>query len=227
MPSDALVGLLSGIGEVRDLQRANPTPPGGMPARPPVVRAINRSSVVLLTSHLERYLHALNEEALTYVNVHVIDGPGVPEGIRLQHSRVSVDRMFETQWDNRSAQLVDFSQRDSWLWGPSPKGDLDADRLLTWMKSPSPERIERLFAMWGVTNIFDRVTRQPHTKARMRLKIGELVGKRHNIAHGDFTTEATYRDIATYMSVVRQFCKRADAVMSRVVSRGLDIDLPW
>ena len=31
MPSDALQSLLAGIEEVRDLQKANPTPPGGLP----------------------------------------------------------------------------------------------------------------------------------------------------------------------------------------------------
>src|SRR5688572_29172040 len=58
MPSDAFSGLVAGIEEIRHLQAANPTPIGGIAARSNVVRAINRSSVVLLTSHLERYIRA-------------------------------------------------------------------------------------------------------------------------------------------------------------------------
>ena len=227
MSSKALTELLVGIQEIRDLQAANPTPRGGLPARPKVVRAINRSSVVLLSSHLERYLHALCEEAVAEVNQSAIAGASLPAILRLQHSQVGVDAMLETQWQNRSAQLSDFVSSDSWLWGNAPKGTLVADRLLQWMKSPSPERIKRLFELWEIQNIFARITREPHTRGRFWLKLGELVEKRNNIAHGDSTTEATYQDIAAYLAVVREFCTRADRVLSRTLAVRLGVPLPW
>ena len=87
MPSDALKSLLAGIDEVRDLQAANPTPRGGLPDRPRVVRAINRGSVVLLSSHLERYLRGLNEEAVGVIDAAATGGSALPEILRLQHSK--------------------------------------------------------------------------------------------------------------------------------------------
>jgi len=227
MPSNALLSLLTGIQEVRDLQHANPTPPGGMPSRPQVVRAINRSSVVLLASHLERYLRALNEEAVGAVNRTAVPGTVLPEGLRLQHSRVPIEDMLETQWDNRATQLGSFVLQDSWLWGNAPKGDLAADRLLQWMRSPFPERIMRFFALWGVVDVFGEVTRRSHTRARLWLKLKELIEKRNNIAHGDATTGATYQDIASYLSVVWEFCKRADKVLGRAVGQHLRAAPPW
>jgi hypothetical protein len=227
MPSGALLDLFAGIEEVRDLQLANPAPRGSLPARSRVVRAINRSSVVLLASHFERYLWGLNEEAVDAVNASAVAGGLLPLGVRLQHSRTAVDAMLETQWDNRSSQLETFASRDSWLWGAAPKGELDPDRLMRWMKSPLPERVTRVFGMWGVDDVFGTVTRVPHRKARYFKKLEELVSKRNRIAHGDRTTDATSHDISSYLSVVKEFSTRVDRVMARAVARHLGAGTPW
>jgi len=227
MPSGALLDLLAGIEEVRDLQLANPTPLRGLPVRSSVVRAINRSSVVLLTSHFERYLRGLNEEAVDAINASPIAGTLLPEALRLQHSRTAVDGMLETQWKNRSIQLQIFAKQDSWLWGNAPKGDLEADRLLRWMRSPSPDRVKKVFGMWGVDDIFSRVTRVPHQRARFWTKLDELVDKRNRIAHGDRTTGATFQEISSYLAVVREFCTRADRIMARAVSQHVGTVAPW
>ena len=54
-----------------------------------------------------------------------------------------------------------------------------------------------------------------------------LAFKRNDIAHGDPGAEATYRDIATYVAVVRAFCPRADRVLSRTIARQLGGSRPW
>ncbi len=227
MPSDALKSLLAGIEEVRDLQTANPTPPGGLPDRPRVVRAINRASVVLLSSHLERYLRSLNEEAVGVINAATIRGSALPETLRLRHSKIPIDELAEAQWDNRAAMLSQLVEKDGWLWGSTPKANLEHDRLLRWMRSPSPERALRMFKLWGVSDIFSAITRQPHTRQRMWLKLEELVDKRNDIAHGDSGAEATYQDIASYVAVVRTFCTRADGVLSRTLAPHADGTRPW
>ncbi len=227
MPSDAFKSLLAGIEEVRDLLTANPTPPGGLPDRPRVVRAINRASVVLLSSHLERYLRGLNEEAVGVINAATIGGSALPEELRLQHSMIPIDELADAKWHNRAAMLSRLVMTDGWLWGSSPKANLDHDRLLRWMKSPSPERASRLFRLWGVPDVFSVITRQPHTRQRMWLKLEELVDKRNDIAHGDAGAEATYRDIVSYVAVVRKFCERADRVLSRALVPYAGGTRPW
>jgi hypothetical protein len=172
-------------------------------------------------------LRAVNEEAVDQVNAVIIRGAQLPVELRLQHSRIAVEAMLETQWKNRVAQLEGFAKQDSWLWGQSPKDDLDADRLLKWMKSPFPDRIERFFAMWGVPGVFSRVTRGANTKKRFWTKLDELVERRNGIAHGDATVQATFQDVASYLSVVHDFCCRADRVMARTVARTAGVALPW
>src|SRR5688500_11606164 len=103
----ALVGLRAALAEIKDLQRAAPTALTSS-AKRATARVIGRSSVVLLSSHFERYFYALNEELVTYVNGAIVDSSRLPEPLKLLHARWPVDRMVETQWDRRAKQLRAF-----------------------------------------------------------------------------------------------------------------------
>ena len=95
------------------------------------------------------------------------------------------------------------------------------------MRSPLPKRIKLFFELWGVTDVFSRVTRQAHTRQRMWLRLQELVEKRNDIAHGEASTEATYQDISSYITTVHTFCKRADGVLGRILSQRIGTGRPW
>ncbi len=228
MSSTALGDLKVGLAEIDALQRANPTPSqGGGLKRPTVTRAIGRAQVVLLCSHLERYLYALSEEMCEALVRAGITSERLPSELRLLHSKAAIDVLSATNWDHRETQLVNFAAEDAGLWRA---GDVltrfEADRLLAWMKTPSPENIERIFRQWGQPGIFAVIAVKPSHRSRIRLKLGELVAKRNNIAHGDFTVEAGHLDISGYRRAVREFCERADGRSARIVS-GLTGARPW
>ncbi len=212
---------------MRNLQSANPILPGQLPNKPLVVRAVNRASVVLLCSYLESYLRGINEEASNVINSSQVYGVDLPVLMRLRHSQTPVDEISGMQWNKRDSKLQDFLIADGWLWRQGEHRELDHARLLRWMKSPFPNRIKQLFLLWGVSDIFSAVTRRPHTKTRMWLRLTELVEKRNAIAHGDLGTQATGNDIASYMSVVNGFCQRADGILSRRLARLCKQARPW
>jgi|SRR5579863_7732260 len=217
MASSALNELLAGLAEIRALQRANPSPQQGSGLkRPEVVRAIGRSEIVLLSSHFEHFIYALNEQAVTAVCEAAVLSSALPEPLKLQHSRYAIDVIFDTAWDRRGPALEQYSTNEAGLWSPhAAVTALDAARLLTWMKTPSPRNLIRFFRIWGITDIFSEITRKRVTYVALRLRLGELVDKRNNIAHGDFTAEATYSDIVQYVSAVKKFCTRADARLGK------------
>jgi len=229
MASDALNALNLALSEVALLQKINPTPTGKGPKQPDVTRAIGRASVVLLSSHLERYIRNVNEEAVGLVNAASIYGVQLPKPMRLLHSKTSVESLAETTWDKdpRALKLSHFAETEAWLWIPGGSGILDHGRLLTWMSAPKPSYILRYYAYWGIDDIFSKITRSSHKRGHYWLKIGELVDKRNNIAHGDISTEATQADVKMYANVVETFCERSDRQMKRCLGKLLCTSIPW
>jgi RiboL-PSP-HEPN len=227
MASDALDAFVEAVGEVRDLERADPTPPGEPPDNPEITRVVGRASVVLLSSHLERYIRAVNQEAAAVVNSVGPNGTRLPTMLRLLHSRTSVDSMLVTGWEHRESRLREFMLSDGWLWNDALSGPLTHDWLLTWMKAPTPKNLVRYYRYWGIDDIFNAITRASHTRDELWLRLDELVGKRNNIAHGDASTEATAADIDSYRLAARRFCERSDKQLARALKRILACPLPW
>lgn len=227
MASGSLVAFRRGLVEVDELQRADPTPLGAAPANPEIARVIGRASVVLLSSHFERYIYAINEEATQLLNEAEIQGHLLPEGIRLLHSQPPIDALIATSWEKRSEQLTSFIEMEGWLWRTGMSGVLDHNRFLMWMKAPSHKNLVRYFRTWGIDDVFKTITRATHTQSELRLRVDELVQKRNNIAHGDLSIEATHTDVASYRAVTMKFSERADRVLGRAVGKLIGQRTAW
>lgn len=227
MASVALDTFVRARVEVAQLARADPTPSGQLPFDPEITRVVGRASVVLRSSHFERYIYAVNEEAANAVNAASPPGAALPESLRLLHSRSSLEEMVETGWDRRAEKLRAFVQEEGWLWEAQRPGRLDHERLLTWMKAPTPKNLVRYYRYWEIEDIFAAVTRAAHTRTDLRLKLDELVRKRNNIAHGDLTTEATRADIRAYREATLRFCERSDRHLARALMRLFGGATPW
>ena len=227
MPSQAFTSLSQALIEIGDLQSANPSPTGAAPGDPAITRVIGRASVVLLSSHFERYIYAVNEEAVSFINDHKVAGDSLPLLIRLQHTQGAIDTLAKTKWDRRTSKLTALVQTDAWLWGGPGQAALTHQRLLSWMKSPKPESILRYFRYWGIENVFVECATGTFPEWHLRLKLAELVDKRNAIAHGDLTTEATQADVSEYIDVVQTFCSQADSWFSQHLTTSLSISAPW
>lgn len=230
MTSQALADLLAGVEEVRALRAHYPVPrrlPTGDKAV--AARAHGRSCVVLLSSHLDRYVYAVNEEAIQWLNARTCTLGRFPEEFLLQHSRGAVDALAERVWERRADPLREFVKQQAPIWtGSGQTGLLAHEELVTWLKSPKPESLVRFYRLYGIENIFTAVTRSASTRAALYLGIRELVEKRNNIAHGDFQTQALPMDVTRYLSAVSKFAKSADLVFARTLSKlARSSQRPW
>jgi RiboL-PSP-HEPN len=228
MPSIAYSSLATALGEVSDLSSASAGGPNLLTRQSNRVhRSASRGAIVLLSSHFERYLYAVNEEVIGFVNAAAIQASSLSNEVKLLHSKVPLEEMAEMDWLNRGARLQDFVISDGWLWNYSMRGALTHTRLLAWMKSPKPDSLVRYYRYWGIQDVFSSITRTPSSRGRLRLGILELVDKRNSIAHGDFNAVASLSDIKRYMDSVQTFCKRADVQLARAVTRICNGRAPW
>jgi hypothetical protein len=209
VPSMALAGLRAALPEIATLQADRPRDLLASTVRLARLRAVNRACVVLLSSHLEHYIHAVNEEAIDFVNAAGIPSTQIPLRLRLINLRDPIEEAASKDWPARAENLTKLAEVEISLWrSDGMSGSLDASRMLQWMKSPKPDKIRRFYAMWDIGDIFLAVTRTPRTLGTLRRDLDTLVSKRNNIAHGDVNEQATPKDIARYLEAVRTFCSR-------------------
>jgi hypothetical protein len=138
-----------------------------------------------------------------------------------------IESLLETSWENRAALLSQFMTTDGWLWTVGGAGSLEHERLLMWMKAPTPRNLVRYYRDWGINNIFKAITRTPHTRTDLWLKLDELGRKRNNIAHGDPATETTSTDLRLYKQSALRFCERADRQLAHAVGARCAAARPW
>jgi hypothetical protein len=227
MASNALGALATAIAEVQHLvdARLRGAEPPLTPN--PIVRALGRATVVLLSSHFERYVYAVNEEAVAVINARGLPGHFLPEDLRLVHSKAPVESMESTSWERRASQLSGFVASDSWLWQQGVSGSLEHRRLLLWMKSPKPKHLIRFYKYWGIEDIFTAITRKPQRRAALELLVKEFVDKRNNVAHGDFAEQATRLDVRRYSASALVFCRRADRALAKALATIAGPPEPW
>lgn len=220
MASMALDAFLPALDEIKELGMAAQLKiPTTSRSTLKVARAIGRGQVVLLSSHFERYFYAINEEAVQALNSSSTASAIIPASIKLLHSSEPLDALSRTGWDRRGDGLARFVASDGWLWVNSTQGALLHDRLLAWMKSPKPKELVRYYKYWGINDIFSEITRSAGSRNRLWLGVQELVDMRNNIAHGDYTSQATQNDVRRYMESAQVFCTRADRALLKAMKK--------
>ena len=228
MSSPALEGLAAGIEEVKLIQSVGPPPGKGLLGAEAVKSSLVRSAIVLLVSHLERFIYALNESAFESLGSADVPAAALQDELRLLHAKPAIDEIALMQWNHRAPKLDELMDQEARLWvGTLSAGEYKPDRALSWMKGPDPKSIRRYFRMWGVDDIFVAVTRSPITRERLWLRVDEVVNKRHNIAHGDATVDVGASQLTEYRHAVWTLADRSDRLISRRLARTFGISPPW
>ena len=228
MPSQAFQSFVSAIDEIDALGAASrPSLTVNTASSLRIARAIGRAQIVLLSSHFERYIYALNEELVSFINAQQIHGSRLSDMLRLQHSMEAIDNLALTGWDRRTRQLAEFVSSDAWLWSVANSGTIAHTRLLTWMRAPTARNLVRYFDLWGIPDIFTAITRKPTSRQAFWLSVQGLVDLRNNIAHGDYLAQATQADVQEYTKQITEFCRRADRKLASVVRRQFGTPFPW
>lgn len=230
MNSPALGDLLFGVREVRALRSFPPHTPLRLArhSKEEARIAHRRACVVLLSSHYERYIYALNESAVDFLNRAQIHSVNVPVSLRLLQIRSSVERLAETAWDRREDQREKLFSQFATHWNASEIiSGLEPAANLEWMKSPKVADVKRYFRYFYVSDVVQAITRSDGTRRAMERQLQALVDARNGIAHGDQTIQPSSTDISHFLIAVENFCARADKIMARCLGHLAQTNPPW
>lgn len=227
MASAAYASLTLAIAEVEHLGAVRRAKGSADLAMGGVERVVGRAATVLLSSHFERYIRSINEEAVDYLNGCGVCGATLPEKLRLVHSKRAIDKLVQVSWENRKKHLADFVESDGWMWLDDAEGRLSSEGIIHWMKSPKSKDLIRFYRYWNIDDIFGSITRKRQRRNLLELRVDELVNKRNNIAHGDFDAEVTWSDLSRYLQTVKLFCERSDRALAKALALLSKTSLPW
>ena len=184
--------------------------------------------MVLLCSHYERFIYAINEEATDFVNSLSLPSEKVPRKLRLLQSRGAIEQLALKQWDNRAEQLTEFASLYACMWQEGvPVDNLVASAHLEWMKSPKVKDVIRYFEMFDMRDVFASVTRTDQGRRRLARNLQSLVDARNGIAHGDRTVQPQPTEVTEYIRVVVDFASRVDRAFARNLSQIGACSVPW
>ena len=208
-----------------------------------LANALYRASVVLLSSHLERYIESLVVEAIDAINFAMPTVDQLPELLRLTqieqslravHSAVSDPRDPDKVLDKREminkvqafkAFLDDY---DYFFNDSQPCTKLNVNILIDRFSNPSPHKIVHLFRQFGFHNVVQRaISRESKPdKANIEGMVNELIEKRNAIAHTGMTTNLTRENIIVYLRYSRRLVRGIDTIVGQEVEKIVG-KWPW
>ncbi|MBX7259694.1 MAG: hypothetical protein K1Y02_25280 [Candidatus Hydrogenedentes bacterium] len=195
-----------------------------------MANALYRGSVVLLSSHLERYVESLIVEAVDAINSVNPAVSSLPEALRMAQIEQSLRVAFETKnVATRIGALKSIVQDMSWFWEDTGTCNrLRGGPLIDGFDNPLPRRINRLFESIGVGGVVGRAVGLDGSTDRgiIEVKVEELVQKRNAIAHTGMTTDLTQEDVMFYMRCSRKLVRGIDIIVGGQL-QGITLGWPW
>jgi hypothetical protein len=193
----------------------------------------NRAATVLLCSHLEGYVEEVFLEGWEFVEGCDIPVEQLPVDLRRLVFVVEGRTLMDGRHDPGFADRIEafFS---SWghLLESGTAFDLKKSRvecLTDRINVPNPENICELFRAYGIPDIFGSIERATDGKLRseeLRLGLGDMINKRHGIAHGESTVIPTALDVARYSDVTKCVCRHIDVVLGERLQEICGM-FPW
>lgn len=191
------------------------------------VNAVRRSAVVLLISHVESFLKGLAEDFIDAIDTGAFVARDIPLSLREFHSVPRLHEIVSTSDDAQRRVLLGKLQGIATLWNSGalvPKGSLNAQRFTREVTSASPDKIDRLFSLMGVTrSVCDGMIDYEDADGdvvglNIRNGLRDVVTLRNEIAHGGAARVPTALDLDRYVRFLSALASRLDREMKAAVA---------
>lgn len=230
--SKSFIEYLRNQREIVELIRASPTDTDQLKAskKRELANALYRGSVVLLSSHLERYLESLAVEAIDAINSAKLNVKRVPETLRLTQIKHLISKAHEAKDITKKSDAIRelISNHEWFLDDTKPCERLSGDYLISGFDNPLPKRIQDLFRYFDISDVVGLAVNLDTSEDRplIELKVKELVEKRNSIAHTGMTTDLTRVDVVIYLRCSRRLVRGIDVIAGRQIETFVGT-WPW
>lgn len=189
------------------------------------IKALCRSSIVLLTSHVEGYVKDLAEISLDSIYRRAVPREGMSAKFFHAISKHHFDDLRNTSDPEKLANKIFlFLQEDYHYWqkqGPFT-APIPSDRFLKGFASPSLDKISSFLSRFGYSNLKSdlksKLGADYHSVSNM---IENVVSTRNNIAHGDSLESRTPSDLGQMIALTGKFCRATDDVFAGWASKAI------
>jgi hypothetical protein len=192
-----------------------------------LANALLRGSVVLLSSHLERYVESLVVEAVDALNLASLTADVIPEVLQLAVISEPVRQAHETKDSAKKAsKLRALVDGYAWFWEATQACKLSSEVLIRSFDNPLPERIRVILRNFGISDAVGLAVAQYENPDRrlIEAKVQELVEKRNAVAHTGMTFDLTKADVVSYLVSTHRLVRGLDVVVGQAIQ---DVTGAW
>lgn len=229
--SQAYVEFRKNQHEVVELLRASPNDVSQLasPVKRQLANALHRGSVVLLSSHLERYIESLVVESIDAINLARLPATRLPECLLMKSiERKLYTAHMATKRAKKASLLKELAGDYTWFWDGVTPCKLSSAALVDDFNNPLPARIDRMFLVFDINDVVGKavgLSKDPG-RAIIEAKVRELVEKRNSVAHTGMTFDVTRQDVIIYFRCTYRLVQGIDIVVGKSI-QSLTGTWPW
>lgn len=204
--------------EVQSLQKLAKDYSGIKKSESDKSRALCRSGVVLLCSHLEGHLDELTDVILENIVHHSLEKNILPAEFFFYFSRDIIHEISQTEHPEKVTKKVrKLLTRDQDIWSDEKffNDSLSKDRFMSNFSTPNHDKTRSLINRFGYGayeyDLKKTLKSQYYSCTNM---VNQLVIQRNKIAHGSHVTTATHSDLENMIDLTKLYCRTTDQAVA-------------
>lgn len=191
----------------------------------PEIRGLCRSSVVLLSSHIEAYVKELGEHTLDSAHAQAIPRSRVAAQFFYYVSRDRIENIRSGSQPEAIAKNVQtFVDSELLHWhGAGPlHGPISSSAFNSGFSNPKFDKVRAYFGRFGYADFRKDFMRVLGPRGNtIETGLDAIVNTRNSIAHGDPAATKTPAEVKLMEETAKEFCRTVDAIFSNWCKRSL------
>lgn len=187
--------------------------------------AICRAAIVLLCSHLQGFLEDLVSDLISAYNCLANSPQLLPRELVVHQVVGELGKLSNTDIFKQFESLCEFVNHP--LISAEPcKLSMKASFITEKFGNPGTKNIESLFKSVGVRDVWGKLFEIEKNRL-LRDSLDSLVARRNEIAHGNYSANATKADLDRYVVNAKKLAEIFNSIISSSIELSLGISDCW